>query len=462
MTTFLEYRHMGKALRKQVDRKDQKKWKEDSSRPSVVELIQQSNQDRLPDLIPIRLGRMLSSPFAFYRGTAAIMAFDLSQLPQTDLTVQAVGDCHLMNFGGFATPERTLVFDVNDFDETLPASWEWDIKRLATSFALAGRHKNLKEYKVRELAYLVCHAYREHIIRFSKLEFLDLWYMKFDVELIRNSTRNASVKGVMDQAIVKAKKSTNETELYKMTKNVAGKFEILDKPPLIYHPFDLGKDPEVMHVFMGQYAKTLQPDRQWLLEKYKLADIALKVVGVGSVGTRCYVALLMNEKEEPLFLQLKEARPSVLEAFTAPSLYPHCGQRVVEGQRLVQAASDIFLGWSTSPSGRQYYVRQLRDRKISPDVEQFDASVLEAYAGLCGRMLARAHAKTGNAAAMAAYMGKNDILEDAISRFAVAYADQTEKDYAGFSKAVKAGILPVAKESSTGSAKVNTTIQYSI
>ncbi|MBS1599555.1 MAG: DUF2252 domain-containing protein [Bacteroidetes bacterium] len=427
--------NQGKEFRSQVGRKSQGIFTLNSNRPPVVEMIKAGDHDRLPELLPIRYQRMGASPFAFYRGTAGIMAYDLSFLPRTDIKVQAIGDCHLMNFGGFATPERTLVFDANDFDETLPASWEWDVKRLATSFVLAARHNHCKEYTAKEIAFIFAQSYRRHMIEFSKISALELWYTKFDVESIFQKSKSNEFRQMLSDVIDRSKKQTSGKILYKITKKVSGNFEITDQPPLIYHSADV-HDKDAMRLFIENYSKTLSDDRRWLLEQFQLVDIALKVTGVGSVGTRCYVALLMNKSQEPLFLQIKEATASVLEKYTAKSIYSHSGQRVVEGQRLVQAASDIFLGWGTGADGRQYYFRQLRDKKIAPLVEEFDPELLTAYARLCGRMLARAHAKTGNAAQIAGYMGKSEMMDDAFSDFAVAYADQTEKDFSEFKKSM--------------------------
>jgi uncharacterized protein (DUF2252 family) len=435
----------GKQIRKKVSRSSQGEFALSKDRPDVLTFIQQSNYDRLPDLVPIRHARMSTSPFAFYRGTASIMAYDLSHTHNTGINVQAIGDCHLMNFGGFATPERTLVFDANDFDETHPAPWEWDIKRLATSFVLAGRNNNLAEIDAQELAHALVQSYRKHIFLFSEMTMLELWYKKFDIATIASKTKDEAVRDFLDDSIAKAHKETPQKVLYKTTQEVFGKLEITNQPPLVYHTKDVENDKEYMRSFMNYYFDTLQHDRKWLASKYEIVDVALKVVGVGSVGTRCYVVLLMNDKKEPLFLQVKEARQSVLEPYTQPGKYLHQGQRVVEGQRLVQAASDIFLGWSTGPAGRHFYLRQLRDRKIAPTIEHFNKALLMAYARLCGRMLARAHAKTGNSEIISSYMGKSEAFEEAISNFAIAYADQTEKDYDSFLKAIKAGKLPVEK-----------------
>jgi len=440
-----EYKE-GKELREKVSRKSQGEFIVRERKKTILELISESNEDRVPELIPIRHQRMSVSPFTFYRGTAGIMAHDLAMLPNTNLKVQAIGDCHLMNFGGFATPERTLVFDANDFDETLPASWEWDLKRLATSFALAARDNSYRESDVADMAYILTHSYRQHLFEYAQMNFLELWYTKFDFETLRRNAKFPETKQLLADAIDEADKESRDKIFYKFTTNTAGSFEIKDQPPLIYHPDDVKKHHEQIISFLDHYARTLLEDRRWLFEKYRVADVALKVVGVGSVGTRCYVVLLINDRYESLFLQVKEARASVLEPYTGKSLYSHNGQRVVEGQRLVQTASDIFLGWSTDAGGRQFYFRQLRDKKVSPAFANKDKVILAAYARICGKALARAHAKTGSAGMISGYMGKSDLIDHAIARFAIAYADQTEKDYEDFVKAIRQGKLPSAEE----------------
>ncbi|MFX1703885.1 DUF2252 domain-containing protein [Chitinophaga sp. CC14] len=434
----------GKKIRDTVPRTSQGIFRLPAQRPTILEAIKASNYDRVKDLIPIRMSRMSTSPFAFYRGTADIMARDLSSLPHTRLQVQAMGDCHLMNFGGFATPERNLIFDANDFDETLPAPWEWDVKRLATSFVLAARHNNMRETDAQQMAVDMAMAYRTGMAEYARMNALDLWYMKFEMHDLLNRTRSEKVKNLLKEAMDRAEKSSHTKVFYQITQSVLGSFEITDQHPLIYHPIDLVQQKKKVQSFLDHYKSTLQDDRRYLFSQYNIVDIALKVVGVGSVGTRCLVALLMNAKDDPLFLQVKEARTSVLEAYTSKSKYPHNGERIVQGQRLVQAASDIFLGWSTDGENRHYYLRQLRDRKIAPDVEHFDKEILAAYAGLCGKVLARAHAKTGQGAVISNYLGKSEVMDEAIGKFAVAYADQTEKDYADFLKAVKGGKLPVS------------------
>ncbi|PSL50281.1 uncharacterized protein (DUF2252 family) [Chitinophaga niastensis] len=444
-TTSDTSENLGKKAREKVPRTAQGTFTLAPKRPTVLAAIKESNYDRVKELIPIRHSRMSASPFAFYRGMAGTMAQDLSFLPHTQLHVQAMGDCHLMNFGGFATPERNLIFDANDFDETIPAPWEWDVKRLATSFVLAARHNSMREADAREMAVDVATAYRNAIAEYSQMKTLDLWYMKFEMEGLVEKARSEKVKQMLRAAISQASKSTQQKVFYKITQSALGNFEIADQHPLIYHPIDLNKQKDMVQSFLNFYMRTLPDDKHYLFNQFKIIDIALKVVGVGSVGTRCLVALMMNAREEPLFIQVKEARTSVLEAYTAKSKYKHNGERIVQGQRLVQAASDIFLGWSTGLEGRHFYLRQLRDRKIAPDVEHFDKELLAAYAGLCGRVLARAHAKTGHGNIISSYMGKADVFDQAIGKFAVAYADQTEKDYAEFMKAIKAGKLPVEK-----------------
>lgn len=382
----------------------------------------------------------MQSPFAFFRGSAAIMAADLSNTPTNGLRVQACGDCHLKNFGGFATPERHLVLDINDFDETLPAPWEWDVKRLATSFILAVRENGITETVGREVAESCVRSYRKSIRAFSKLDPLAVWYEKLTAEEFVESV-SADARGRVARRVEKARVQRGaDIDYPKLAEMVGGEIRIKDAPPLIFHP-DIARAPEVesgVDRVLKEYRETLPDDRRILFDRYHFVDAAIKVVGIGSVGTRCWIALLMSSANEPLFLQLKQANPSVLEPYAGKSLYPHNGQRVVMGQRLVQAASDIFLGWTTGAAG-DYYVRQLRDAKIGPNVETFDEEMFRVYAKACGWNLARAHAKTGDSSALAGYLGKADTFDEAIAGFAVAYANQTERDYATLKKAVKLG-----------------------
>lgn len=443
---FKEKYDEGKKLREKTPRHSHAIWKPAPGRPSVVAMIEQSNYDRLPDLIPIRHFRMTKSPFVFYRATASLMALDLSSTPSSGITIQACGDCHLMNFGCFATPERTIVADINDFDETNPGPWEWDLKRLATSFMLASREKKFSEKEGLHITMELVSSYQNKLNEYSRMNFLELWYTKFTLDDIRALSPSKKLQDRVTKVLQKAEKLSHERVFYKITEGSLATREITNQPPLIYHPFDMKESMEFINYFMENYKSTLQPDRKLLLDQYRVRDVALKVVGVGSVGTRCYVVLMMNDNHEPVFLQVKEARQSVLEPYTQPSHYSHHGERVVQGQRTLQAASDIFLGWSMGPQGRHFYLRQLRDKKISFDIEAYEKFGLTLYARLCGDILARAHCKSARGPLMRGYIGKGDVFANAICQFAVAYADQTEKDYADFMKAVKSGKLPIQKE----------------
>ena len=443
---FKEKYAMGKEIRGKVPRSEQAKWNAAGNRPSVKAMIDLSNYDRLPDLIPVRHFRMSSSPFVFYRATASLMARDLSFTPVSGIYVQTCGDCHLMNFGGFATPERHVVMDINDFDETLPGPWEWDVKRLAVSFILAARDKGFSRNSADELVMELITTYQNALNEFANMNLLDLWYLKFDLEQIMSEQKDENLKERLAKNLAKGHKQTNDKVFYKMTSDNMGQFTINDQPPLILHPFDLEESKEMINTFFEQYKNTLQPDRRLLFDQYHITDVALKVVGVGSVGTRCYVALLLNDDNEPLFIQVKEARQSVLEPYTKPSRYSHNGERIVQGQRLMQSASDIFLGWTTGPQGRQYYLRQLRDKKISPDVDTLNKEFLVIYAQYCARVLAKAHCKTNQGAIICGYVGKGDRFASAIAGFAELYADQTEKDFAEFQKAIQNGDLPISKD----------------
>jgi len=443
---FKEKYATGKEMRGKVSRTEHAVWKVPPNRPSVKNLIDLSNYDRLPDLVPVRHFRMSSSPFVFYRATASLMARDLSFTPSSGINVQICGDCHLMNFGGFATPERHVVMDINDFDETLPGPWEWDVKRLAVSFVLAAREKRFSRNSAHDLVVELITAYQNALNEFANMNLLDLWYLKFDLEEILKEQKSEELKDRLAKNLAKAGKQTHDTVFYKMTSDNMGQFTITDQPPLILHPFDLEESKDMINTFFDQYKTTLQPDRRLLFEQYHITDVALKVVGVGSVGTRCYVALLLNDDNEPLFIQVKEARQSVLEPFTNASIYVHHGERIVQGQRLMQSASDIFLGWTTGPQGRQYYLRQLRDKKISPDINTFNKEFLVIYANYCARVLAKAHCKTNQGAVICGYIGKGNRFAESIAEFAELYADQTERDFEEFKKAIQKGELAVAKD----------------
>ena len=443
---FKEKYAVGKDLRNKTHRSEHATWKAPRNRPSVKQMMELSNYDRLQELIPVRHFRMSGSPFVFYRATASILARDLSGTASSGITVQTCGDCHLMNFGGFATPERHIVMDINDFDETLPGPWEWDVKRLATSFALAAREKNLGKSNSDEVVMELVTGYQNALNEFANISFLDLWYMKFDLEEIARQHKNDEVKERLEKTLAKGRKQTHDKVFYKMTSDNMGKFSITEQPPLILHPFNLDESMGMLRMFFEQYRGTLQPDRRLLFDQYHITDVALKVVGVGSVGTRCYIALMLNDNGEPLFLQVKEAGQSVLEPYTKPSEYQHHGERIVQGQRLMQSASDIFLGWTTGPTGRHFYVRQLRDKKIAPSVDTMSQEILTIYARFCGQVLAKAHCKTNKGAIICGYIGKGDNFAKGITTFANLYADQTEKDYEEFMKAVRSGELLIAKE----------------
>ena len=333
---FEEKYAIGKDLRNKTHRAHHAAWTPPPNRPTVKQMIELSNYDRLPELIPVRHFRMSDSPFVFYRATASIMARDLSSTPSSGITVQTCGDCHLMNFGGFATPERHIVMDINDFDETLPGSWEWDVKRLAVSFALAGREKGFNKNNADEVVMELITAYQNAMNEFSEMPLLDLWYLKFDIEEIVSESKNDDMKERLAKTLAKGRAQTHDKVFYKMTSDNMGKFSITDQPPLILHPFNVEESMDMLNVFFDEYKSTLQPDRRLLLDQYHVTDVALKVVGVGSVGTRCFVALMLNDNNEPLFIQVKEARQSVLEPFTKLSVYQHQGERIVQGQRLMQ------------------------------------------------------------------------------------------------------------------------------
>ena len=436
----------GKALRDTVPRSTHGHWTPASDRLDPIALLEVSSQGRIPNLVPLRYGRMLKSPFTFFRGAAIVMAADLATTPTTGLRVQAGGDCHLLNFGGYGTPERNLVFDVNDFDETLPAPWEWDVKRLATSIVVAGRYINVSAKNCEEAAQTAARSYREHLGKYTQMGALEVWYSRIDADCLRDFSRPAKHRQRIEQQVQKALTRTSAQALPKLIEVVHGQWQIADNPPLMYHlsPDDFLEE-EVQSVYQ-YYRQTLRDDLLVLLDRYRLVDTAIKVVGVGSVGTRCVVALLVADNNEPLFLQVKEARASVLEPYAGKSTYQNHGQRIIAGQRLMQAASDIFLGWTRSDRGHDFYVRQLRDMKTTVDIEDLSASELIGYSSLCGWTLARAHARSGDPAMIAGYLGKRDAFERAVADFAVAYANQTEHDHEALVAAVKSGRIHAIEE----------------
>lgn len=442
---------IGKALRDKVSRAQHAVWKKGASRPDPIEILHAADVDRMPELVPIRYGRMLQSPFAFYRGAAGVMAADLAATPTIGIRVQACGDCHLMNFGGFATPERNIIFDINDFDETLPAPWEWDVKRLAASFVLAARSNGLSDAKGHDAAEASARSYRKHLSEFAEMHPLEVWYSRVTADDILGLIPPAAQKALRARLDKATEQSGSEMDFPKLAGMVGGKVGIHDAPPLIFHP-EQTRAPEfeeILEQVFGSYRQTLAEDRRMLLDRYHIVDAAIKVVGVGSVGRRCWIALMMSESNHPLFLQFKEAVASVLEPYAGNSEYAHHGQRVVIGQRLMQPASDLFLGWVTAENtGKQFYVRQLRDAKIKPLVETFDSDMLSIYAKGCGWALARAHAKASNVSAISGYLGTGDQFDVAMADFAVSYADQAERDHAALKTAVRKGRIIAYQEAS--------------
>jgi uncharacterized protein (DUF2252 family) len=436
----------GKALRQRVPREDHGAWKAPYNRRDAVEMVVESSKGRIPELVPIRYGRMLVSPFTFYRGAANIMAADLASTPVSGVKVQLCGDAHLLNFGAFATPERRIVLDVNDFDETLPGPWEWDVKRLAASFVFAARSNGFSTADQREAASSCVRSYREHMIEYGDMPVLEVWYARLQLSDALAAAHDKATKARMKKRVRKAEATTvAEHDFPKMTETRGGRYVIRDAPPLIYHhPYlNVASGRENIERALHRYRESLSDERKALLDRYQLMDVALKVVGVGSVGTTCAVALMMAGDDDPLFLQVKEAGPSVLENYAGKSVYANHGQRVMVGQHLMQAASDIFLGWTQGYAGRHYYIRQLRDMKIKPLVEVFNPATMFDYAMLCGWTLARAHARSGDPAMIAGYMGKSDVFDKAVTSFSELYADQAELDHAALKKAVRNGKIKV-------------------
>ena len=440
---------MGKSLREKCPRSSHAAWQAPHDRPDPLHLLEESSKGRIPDLIPIRYGRMLQTPFTFYRGAALNMAADLAVTPATGLRVQACGDCHLLNFGLFATPERREIFDINDLDETLPAPWEWDVKRLAASFVLACRNNGFSEDDARDAVLACVRSYREHMAEFSEMRVLDVWYASVDVETLIPTIQDKEAQKTLKKRLAKARtRNVMEHEFPELVSTDGTAPTIKENPPLIFHPRELEREEysATVQTAFAVYRESLPEHRRLLLDRYKLMDAAIKVVGVGSVGTVCFVVLLMAAEKDPLFLQVKQARPSVLEAYAGKSTHSNDGQRIVVGCHLMQAASDLFLGWTEGRLGRQFYIRQLKDMKIKPLVEVFTPSLMIAYAELCGWTVARAHARTGEPAKISGYLGKSDKFDKAIAAFSIAYADQSERDHEVLTKAVRAGKLEVLIE----------------
>ena len=449
-----ESRALGKEARREAPRSSHAEWTPDPpGRADPVELLERQAASRVPDLVPIRYGRMLVSPFTFYRGAAMLMASDLATTPRSGLMVQACGDAHLSNFGVFGTPARRLVFDINDFDETLTGPWEWDLKRLATSFEIAARAGGHSDAERRSVVRACVTEYRERMALFATMGNLAVWYARIDIEELVDALRaqfSRRAVATAERGLAKARTRDSMHAYEKLTHLVDGDPRIISDPPLIVPLDELlppGADHDAVaaeiHGMLRSYRRTLLSDRREILQSYRLVDVARKVVGVGSVGTRAWIMLLLGrDASDPLFLQLKEAQPSVFAGFM-PSAHANEGQRVVHGQRLMQAASDLFLGWTRvrglDGEQRDFYVRQLRDWKGSVDVETMRPEGMLVYARVCGGTLARAHARSGDRVAIASYLGSGPVFEEAIVAFAEAYAEQNDRDYAALATAVESG-----------------------
>ena len=435
----------GKQLRVRVPRAVHAEWQPDADRPDPISILEQQADTRVPELIPIRHGRMKASAFGFFRGAAAVMARDLGRTPDSGITVQTCGDAHLVNFGIFATPERHLVFDVNDFDETLPGPWEWDVKRLAASIVVAGRGNGFDADENDHAVRAAVGTYRERMFELATMRTLDVWYARVDVDealtMFEAMATTADSMKIAQQTVAKARTHDTMHAVAKLTEVVDGVRRIVDHPPLIDHVALANAEDQIRALYEG-YLATLAPELQLLMNRFRVVDVARKVVGVGSVGTRCWIALFEGgADDDPLLLQIKEAQPSVLEdELHVGSVYRHHGERVVHGQRLMQAASDLFLGWSTNPTtGVQYYWRQLHDMKGSADVSAMSSIQLANYGRICGWALARAHARSGDAAQISGYLGRGAEFDKAIAAFARRYADQNELDYAAMLEAIRTG-----------------------
>ncbi|MFL6352827.1 MAG: DUF2252 domain-containing protein [Bryobacteraceae bacterium] len=441
--SFAERYAIGKALRQSCPREAHAEWKAANGRPDAVQLVLQAEKGRLPDLLPLRHGRMVRSAFTFYRGAALTMAYDLASTPSTGVRVQSCGDAHLCNFGGFATPERRIIFSINDLDETLPAPWEWDIKRLGASFVVACRDNGLGEKIASDVVLRCILSYRKSTAEFSQMRTLELWHQALWAEDLLGGIKDPALRARLKKRLAKERGKSAAEEIFpKLTEHKGGMPVIKDQLPTIFHleGHPPGEVQDVVLDALGVYRASLHSSLQRLFDRYTLRDAAIKVVGIGSVGTMCWVLLFMAGDNDALFLQVKEARTSVLEPYAGASVFPNHGQRVVDGYRLMQPASDMFLGWTRGAvRGTDYFIRQLRDIKVSPRVENFGSLEMGIYATWCGRALALSHARSGYSAMLSGYMGKSDAFEKAIAKFAVAYADQNEKDHAAFRRAVENG-----------------------
>jgi uncharacterized protein (DUF2252 family) len=468
-TSAKQQRAHGRAARRQVPRSSHAQWRPPADRPDPVGVLEDQARTRVAGLVPIRYARMIVSPFSFYRGAAAIMAADLAKTPATGSIVQLCGDAHLANFGTFESPERDLVFDVNDFDETLPGPWEWDVKRLAASVCVAGREREFDQRQITAAVTGTVAAYREAVNAFAAEGNLAVWYSHLDVAGLLRSIRRQGIDrarlGQLERSLRQAHRNTGLHALAKLTETTDGTVRFISQPPLLVpvdellSPDDRQEAEDSLKGLLHRYGASLSDDRRRLFQSYRFVTMARKVVGVGSVGMRAWVVLLVGRDEhDPLLLQCKEAVASVLEPHAGRSTYADHGRRVVEGQRLVQASSDIFLGWNQTTSGggmgdgRDYYVRQLADGKGGVDVSVLSPTGLTAYGRLCGRTLARAHARSGNRLAISGYLGKAESFDRAVAAFAELYADQNERDYRALVEAVRVGRVPAAPDPGPGPA----------
>jgi uncharacterized protein (DUF2252 family) len=445
--SWAEHYAAGKALRETCPRNAHAAWKAPSDRQDAVELVLAAEQGRMPELLPLRHGRMVKSAFTFYRGAALTMAADLAATPTTGIRVQCCGDAHLCNFGGFATPERKIIFSINDLDETLPAPWEWDLKRLAASFVVACRDNGLSEAVAKDAVMTCVRSYRESMAEFSQLKTMDLWYRALGTDELLGSLPPKQRKRILKRIEKEQAKSRGEEMFPKLVEQKGDIPVIKDQLPTIFHHKDHppGEVQQTVQDAIAAYRATLPSAYQSLLDRYDLRDAAIKVVGVGSVGTMCWVLLFTAGDGDPLFLQVKEARASVLEPYAGKSVFPNQGQRVVDGYRRMQPASDMFLGWSRGPT-RDFFIRQLRDMKLGPMVEIFGQVEMEFYAAWCGKALALSHARSGNSAMISGYLGKSDAMDKTIAAFSIAYADQNERDHAALHKAVRKGTVQAVFE----------------
>ena len=440
--SLAELKAMGKALRDKCPRASHAEWKPPHNRPDPVRVVLKTDEGRIPDLLPLRHGRMVLSPFTFYRGSAFAMAQDLAGTPSTGIRVQCGGDSHLVNFRGLATAERQVIFALNDLDETLPAPWEWDLKRLAASIVVACRDNGLSESVARDAVLGCVRTYRERMAEFSQMKVLDLWYFALEAEMMLASIKDPDIRRRAIKNLSKARESsTSEGYFPKLVDASSGTTHFKDQLPAIFHwkGHTAGEiHPDIEFAF-ARYRESLAPNYRMLLDHYEVMDAAVKVVGVGSVGTGCWMMLLMARGKDPLILQVKQARASVLEGFAGKSVYPNHGQRVVNGLRLMQPSSDIFLGWTEGRKGRNFYVRQFRDVKIKFAVETFEAARMALFTQFCGYSLALSHARSGEPAMISGYLGKSDTFDKAVAAFSFAYADQNESDHAALKRAIHNG-----------------------